>query len=403
MTVIDTPNQSNTDNNAGDDDVRLIEKGAAPTRFARGWHCLGLAEWFRDGKPHSVEAFGGKLVVWQDTKGELNVLDSYCRHMGGDLSQGTVKGDEVACPFHDWRWGGDGKCKEIPYAKRVPMRARTQAWPAMERNGLLFVWNDPEGGKPTEEETIPELEGWSSDEWTDWSWNKLPVSGSHCREIVDNVVDMAHFYYVHFAFPQHFRNVFEGHVATQYMDSKPRLDVQSGTNYDDPNSTLRSEASYFGPSFMVDWLWNNANGMTIETVLINCHYPVSPTSFVLQYGAMVKKPKGMSDEDAQALAEQFAEGVKIGFEQDVQIWKNKSRIDNPLLSEEDGPVYQLRRWYEQFYVDRADVTEDMTRRFEFEVDTTKANEYWEAEVADNLERMKTQGVEAGSHAPKLDA
>ncbi|WP_182358831.1 Rieske 2Fe-2S domain-containing protein [Tomitella gaofuii] len=400
MTVIDTQGQSNT---GGDDEVRLIEKGSAPERFARGWHCLGLAEWFRDGKPHSVEAFGGKLVVWQDTRGELNVLDSYCRHMGGDLSQGTVKGDEIACPFHDWRWGGDGKCKDIPYAKRVPMRARTQGWLAMERNGLLFVWNDPEGGTPTEEETIPELEGWASDEWTDWSWNKLPVSGSNCREIIDNVVDMAHFYYVHFAFPQHFRNVFEGHVATQYMDSKPRLDVQSGTNYDDPNSTLRSEASYFGPSFMVDWLWNNANGMTIETVLINCHYPVSPTSFVLQYGAMVKKPKGMSDEAAQAMAQQFAEGVKTGFEQDVEIWKNKSRIDNPLLSEEDGPVYQLRRWYEQFYVDRADVTEDMTRRFEFEVDTTKANEYWEAEVADNLERMKSQGIEAGIHAPKLDA
>ncbi|QDQ96233.1 Rieske 2Fe-2S domain-containing protein [Tomitella fengzijianii] len=403
MTVIDTPGQGNADDAVDGDEVRLIEKGSAPERFARGWHCLGLSEWFRDGKPHSVEAFGGKLVVWQDTKGELNVLDSYCRHMGGDLSQGTVKGDEIACPFHDWRWGGDGKCKEIPYAKRVPMRARTQGWKAMERNGLLFVWNDPEGGEPTAEETIPELEGWGSDEWTGWSWNKLPVSGSNCREIIDNVVDMAHFYYVHFAFPQHFRNVFEGHVATQYMDSKPRLDVQSGTNYDDPNSTLRSEASYFGPSFMVDWLWNNANGMTIETVLINCHYPVSPTSFVLQYGAMVKKPKGMSDEAAQAMAEQFAQGVKTGFEQDVEIWKNKTRIDNPLLSEEDGPVYQLRRWYEQFYVDRADVTADMTRRFEFEVDTTKANEYWEAEVADNLEQMKTKGIEAGVHAPKLDA
>src|SRR5699024_6587421 len=258
-----TTTHSNTD-----DEVRLIDSGKNPDRYARGWHCLGLANGFRDGRPHQVNAFGGKLVVWEDTEGSLNVLDSYCRHMGGDLSQGTIKGDEVACPFHDWRWGGDGKCKEIPYAKRVPMRARTQAWPTMERNGLLFVWNDPEGGAPTEEETIPELEGWGSDEWTDWSWDELPVSGSNCREIVDNVVDMAHFFYVHYAFAQHFRNVFEGHVATQYMDSKPRLDVQSGTNYDDPDSTLRSEASYFGPSFMIDWLWSEANGMTIETVLI---------------------------------------------------------------------------------------------------------------------------------------
>ena len=101
-----------------DVDVRQIEAGEAPTRFARGWHCLGLTKDLGDGKPHSINAFGQKLVVFRGADGELNVLDSYCRHMGGDLSQGTVKGDEVACPFHDWRWGGDGKCKGIPYAKR---------------------------------------------------------------------------------------------------------------------------------------------------------------------------------------------------------------------------------------------------------------------------------------------
>ena len=63
-----------------------------------------------------------------------------------------------------------------------------------------------------------------------------------------------------------------------------------------------------------------------------------------------------------------------------QIWKNKARIDNPLLCEEDGPVYQLRRWYEQFYVDAADVEPEMTERFEFEIDTTKADESWRKEV-----------------------
>ena len=60
------------------------------------------------------------------------------------------------------------------------------------------------------------------------------------------------------------------------------------------------------------------------------------------------------------------------------------------LEEEDGPVYQLRRWYEQFYVDKADVTPEMTERFEFEVDTTKANEYWRAEVAENLAKKAAE-------------
>ena len=77
-------------------------------------------------------------MVFADSNGDLKILDGYCRHMGGDLSQGTIKGDEVACPFHDWRWGGDGKCKLVPYAKRTPRLARTRVldhrcaqWPAV--------------------------------------------------------------------------------------------------------------------------------------------------------------------------------------------------------------------------------------------------------------------------------
>src|SRR4051794_33390647 len=142
-----------------EDDVRHIEAEAAPTRYARGWHCLGLERDFRDGKPHQVKAFGQKLVVFAGEDGSVNVLDAYCRHMGGDLSQGTVKGNEIACPFHDWRWGGDGRCKQIPYARRVPLRARTATWPTLVQDGMLFVWNDPEGNPPPAEVTIPRIEG----------------------------------------------------------------------------------------------------------------------------------------------------------------------------------------------------------------------------------------------------
>ncbi|HWF80521.1 MAG TPA: 3-ketosteroid-9-alpha-hydroxylase, partial [Streptosporangiaceae bacterium] len=51
---------------------------------------------------------------------------------------------------------------------------------------------------------------------------------------------------------------------------------------------------------------------------------------------------------------------------------------------EDGPVYQLRRWYEQFYTDVDQVTPDMVERFEYEIDTTRAIQSWEAEVAANM-------------------
>ncbi|MEU8737363.1 Rieske 2Fe-2S domain-containing protein [Streptomyces halstedii] len=368
------------------DEVRAIEAGAAPTRFARGWHCLGLAEKYKDGAPHAVRAFGQKLVVFQAGDGTLNVLDAYCRHMGGDLSQGTVKGDQVACPFHDWRWGGDGRCKQIPYSKRVPLRARTASWPTLDQDGMLFVWNDPEGGPPPADVTIPRIEGATSEEWTDWLWYETVVD-ANCREVVDNVVDMAHFFYVHYSFPTYFKNVFEGHTATQYMRGTGRPDARPQEQDGKPRTSgSNSVASYHGPSFMIDDLTYHYDTGDVQSVLINCHYPVDANRFVLQYGIVVKRSSTPSGEAAEELAAGMGQFIKLGFEQDIEIWKNKSRIDNPLLCEEDGPVYQLRRWYEQFYVDVADVTPEMTDRFEFELDTTRPVEAWQKEVEANLAR-----------------
>lgn len=370
-----------------EDEVRTIDVGTSPTRYARGWHCIGLAEAFRDGKPHAVQAFGTKLVVFADSSGELKVLDGYCRHLGGDLTQGTIKGDSVACPFHGWQWGGEGRCVNIPYAKRVPPRARTRKWLTCEENKQLFIWHDPQCREPGPELAIPRIEGAFSDDWSDWTWNSIHIEGSHCREIIDNVVDMAHFFYVHFGFPTYFKNVFEGHVATQYLNTRARPDISSNSAYSEKDDALRSEASYYGPSYMIDYLTHDFKGFPLEVVLINSHYPTSPNSFQLHWGVIVQKPAGLSREQANKIAAKFSAGTGVGFLQDVEIWKNKTRIDNPLLCEEDGPLYQLRRWYEQFYVDVEDVTEQMTQRFEFEVDTSHAVKSWEKEVEENLARQ----------------
>jgi 3-ketosteroid 9alpha-monooxygenase subunit A len=365
------------------DEIRSIETGTAPARFARGWHCIGLASAYRDGTPHGVEAFGTKIVVWAGADGELHALDSYCRHMGGDLSEGTIAGANVACPFHSWRWGGDGKCQEIPYARRVPPRARTRSWPVLERNGHVFVWNDPEGNPPPEDVTIPEFDGYSSGEWTDWTWNEILVENSHSREIIDNMVDMAHFFYIHKGLPTYFKNVFEGHLATQYYAGTSHEQAATGApieigQYE--GQTTKSEATYFGPSYLVDWLEDNYGEMSISSILITTHYPVTATSFMLQYGMIVKRIPGLDDETMGKVARKMTRLIGEGFLGDVEIWKHKSRIDNPLLCDEDGPVYQLRRWYEQFYVDVAAVADEMTQRFEFEIDTTRAVESWQSQL-----------------------
>ncbi|GAC1612031.1 MAG: Rieske 2Fe-2S domain-containing protein [Mycobacteriales bacterium] len=363
--------------------VRDIEAGCAPVRFARGWHCVGLASTYRDGRPHALDAFGGRLVVWAGADGELHALDAFCRHMGGDLSKGHIAGDAIACPFHSWRWGGDGKCREIPYARRVPPRARTRSWPVLERNGHVFLWHDPERNPPPQDVTIPEFEGYAAGEWTDWTWEQILVENSHSREIVDNMVDMAHFFYIHKGLPTYFKNVFEGHLCTQYYAGTSHEQAATGApievgRYD--GQTTKSEATYFGPSYLVDWLEDNYGDMAISSILITTHYPVTASSFRLQYGMIVKRIPGLDDEAMGKVARKMTRMIGEGFLGDVEIWKHKARIDNPLLCDEDGPVYQLRRWYQQFYVDVADIEPEMVRRFEFEIDTTRAVASWQSQL-----------------------
>jgi len=332
--------------------AHAIEAAPIENRYARGWHCLGLAEEYKDGKPHTVNAFGTRLVVYQGGDGEIHILDAHCPHMGADLSRGQVQGDSIQCPFHAWRWGPDGRCNHIPYSRRIPPKARIKSWTACEQNKLLFVWNDPEGNPPSPELAIPRIDACYSEEWTDWVIVKWTIN-TNCRELIDNVADMAHFPVVHGAPVDYFANIFQGHKATQIM-------IGSGQqNYP---GRLTTCATYFGPAYQITRMRSETAGMTIDSILLNCHVPITLSSFDLRFGMLVRKMEGMTEEMSRQFCDLYIQAIQQGFYQDVAIWDNKVRIDNPLLCEGDGPIYQLRRWYRQFYMNAADVPEEMSKR-----------------------------------------
>lgn len=338
-----------------------IESAPPPERFARGWHCLGLAEDYKDGKPHTLHIFGTRLVVFAGENGKLNILNAYCPHMGADLALGTVKGNSLECKFHNWCWDGEGTCTAIPYAKRIPPKARTQAWPTCEENKLLFVWNDPEGNPPPPELAIPRIDPIHSDEWSDWSVVKWKID-INCRELVDNIADMAHFTSVHGSENVvHFTNIFEGHKATQIM-------VGLNSKLGGSEEYLTTVASYYGPAYQITHMFGSMGGYPVESILLNSHTPIDQDSFELRFGVLVKKFPGMTDEACAAMVQQYVDLTNKAFGEDVEIWHNKVRIDNPLLCDGDGPVIINRQWYEQFYVDATDVPAKWAERRVVEID-----------------------------------
>ncbi len=338
---------------------QMIEvKSVAETaeyRYARGWHCLGEAEAFRDGKLHTLNVFGSRLLGFVGKDNQIAVLDAYCPHMGADLSQGELVDGKVVCPFHHWAFDASGRCAEIPYCKRIPPKAKTRKWLTCEVNRLLFVWHNPEGLPPAEGVEIPYFPEIDSDEWdNDWHLD-LMVIDTHPRELVDNLVDAQHFGPVHGAPTKYFRNTFQGHIGTQeFHGDSERL-----------GGDLVAESAYYGPSTHFTRMRAEYDGLTVETILLNCHVPIGPRQFELRFGVLVKKIPGWTEEQNEKLALEYVENNRTSFYQDVDIWSTKRPVDNPVLAEGDGPIYQLREWYAQFYTNEADIPPQMAEHREF--------------------------------------
>lgn len=336
--------------------TQLDQQLQAHTRFARGWHCLGLSRCF-DEEPKSLDYFGTRLVAWRGADVKVHILDAYCPHMGADMALGTVRGNHLVCPFHKWEWGADGICKKIPYANNIPDRARIKSWPTLEKNGLLYVWHDPEGNPPIGEQMIPDMPEYYSDDWTDWHMNNIRVHNNN-RELIDNMADMGHFGPIHGANPKLFKNIVEGHTYTQVMEGSPdALDVAE---------SMSSVATYHGPAVMMtEMSVILQGGLDLQSRLLVAHVPVNDNCFDLKFGLIFKRftelPRDLSD----YIIHKHVQSTTQGFMDDVAIWHNKIRVDNPVLCEGDGPIHKLRQWYQQFYLNIDEVGDKWRERREY--------------------------------------
>ena len=194
--------------------IREIDTGALPDRYARGWHCLGPVKDYLDGKPHGVEIFGTMLVVFADSQGERQdsrrLLPAHGRQPVAGHHQGRRGGLPVPrLALGRRRQVQAGALRQAhaaagPHPRLDHRRPRRAAVRLARPRGQPAA--SPRCGSPRSRSS-------PDDGWTDWRWNTMLIEGSNCREIIDNVTDMAHFFYIHFGLPTYFKNVFEGHIA----------------------------------------------------------------------------------------------------------------------------------------------------------------------------------------------
>ncbi len=266
-----------------------------PDRFPRGWFVLGHQRDFIQGETKTVYGFNRKIQVKR-------------------LEDNSI---------------------EIDLGKDKP-------WPILERNQMVLVWHDIEKQEP---DYLPnKIDACYSDEWSDYGMASFVVK-NNCRELIDNMADKGHFDPVHQAPFEGFWNEAKDHTYTQEMTAdSPIL-----------GRDLFSQAKYEGPAYMTTYMSAFHEGAKVESRLLVSHLPLTFTSFIINFGVMVKKFPGMSQEEEDAFVKGYVDANNFAFGQDVAIWENKIYIPDPLVCDGDGPLHKLRKWYGQFLVNRAEV------------------------------------------------
>lgn len=120
------------------------------------WYCVGRAAAIAGGKMRAVALNGEQVVLGRGKDGALFALRDRCPHRGMALSKGKFDGDTLMCPFHGWRFGTDGRCRDVPTLSEHDAsdfsRIAVQRFPIVESAG--FLWVNPHLG-PSDPDAVP--------------------------------------------------------------------------------------------------------------------------------------------------------------------------------------------------------------------------------------------------------
>jgi phenylpropionate dioxygenase-like ring-hydroxylating dioxygenase large terminal subunit len=150
---------------------------------AAGWHPLAFVHELRD-RPLARMLMDRPVVLWRDEQTPYAFVDR-CPHRNVPLSAGRVRAGTIACPYHGWRFDGDGRCVEVPGADTVPMVSATRL-PVREVAGLLWTC------LAAEPPPFPELPASLHDEAMDRFWWPRSSYEARLLDAIENLLDPAH-------------------------------------------------------------------------------------------------------------------------------------------------------------------------------------------------------------------
>ena len=324
------------------------------------WYVAAIDHELIDGKLLGRTLLGEQVLLYRGESGKVVMLDAYCPHMGTHLCKNTtsyivrdgtqVQGDSIRCPYHAWRFGPDGVCDDIPYAKRIPAAAKVGSYTVVEQAGVIFMWHDEEGLEP--EFKLPAMPEWDIPGYVRWKLDHLGTLPIHGQEVLDNMTDYAHFVPVHGSTEAaYFENEFRGPISVQRFGAGHRTLVTDG-------NILETDTWYTGPGILMSRMKGNH-----PSLMIIANTPVEDGVTRVWHALMVHSGKDVATEEDVPMGRAYQEASRQAFAQDFEIWTHKKPASTILQLPEDGPFQKVKLWVSQFYNPRAKAA-DIVRRAE---------------------------------------
>ncbi len=233
--------------------------------FINFWYPIGTSEEVTNDKPHRAQVLGLRLVAFRDDEGEAHVLSDVCVHRGGSLGKGWVRDNNVVCPYHGWRFAGNGRCTTIPTISeddKPPARAKVDSYPVEERYGIVFAFL---GDLPEEERPpLHEVEEYQQE---GWRANKLVVFevNAFYERSIENGLDPSHNEFVH---PAQGSPIMKADVLTKPLDVQDNpwgsrflvrfFNPAYGTKKFETDDQMAAEviagSGHIGPNTMITWI-----------------------------------------------------------------------------------------------------------------------------------------------------
>ena len=302
------------------------------------WYPVALSSELLAEKPLRVKLLCLQFVAFRGSAGVAHVLSDTCVHRGGALGLGKLRGDAVACPYHGWEFGGDGRCVRTAYGKAVPRKAKLGTWNVREHNGFIFAWYHPEGKQP--EWDIPVLPG-PAEGWSSFRTRKIEVK-SHPQETSENSVDVGHFVEVH-GFGGAW---YEGDLEVQGHLLKGAYGIKYLIGGRIP-FTAKFSVEVHGLGYSLVRV--KLPRFDAEINLLVLSSPVDQDNIILRTAASTKR---LGPLPVTLLVRELASmGLNKEVGQDAPIWEAKRYVERPILAEGDGPIGEYRRYCKQFYVE----------------------------------------------------